>query len=125
MKNKDGIPTYAPVVEYIEETEERIFHCPVSGENVYTWDMDYDKYPDELIYINYLQADEPIYLKTEYQHLYDQWQNIEDHDAYDSFMDYMKQSLPKDQDFFIILLDDPDNIIGEQTYYVYQGKYPS
>jgi hypothetical protein len=122
-KNKRQIPSFTPEVEYHEETEVRIFHCPVSGENVYTWGEDYDKYPEELVYINYLQADEPIYLKQDYQDLYEQWEELEDPDEYDSFMDFLIQSLPKDQDFYVIELVDPEEVFGEVTYYLYQGIY--
>jgi hypothetical protein len=121
--SKDIIPFYTPQAVYNEETEERIFHCPVSGENVYSWVEDYDDYPEELIYINYLQAEEPIYLKPDYQHLYEQWEELAGHSEFDSFMDYLIELLPKNQDYFVIELEDPDRLIGEVTYYLYEGNY--
>ncbi len=121
--SKDSIPFYTPQVVFNEETEERIFHCPASGENVYSWVEDYDDYPEELIYINYLQAEEPIYLKPDYQHLYEQWEELEGQSEFDSLMDYLIYSLPKSQDFYVIELVDPDGVFGEVTYYLYRGKH--
>lgn len=119
------LPTFCPEVQYNEETEERTYICPVSGENVYTWTMEHTGYPDELLFINYLQADEPIYLKPELSHLLTTWYEDmdEERDDYDNFQDFLIRSLPRDEPFFLIVLDDPDYVAGETTYYLYRGVY--
>lgn len=55
-----------------DETGERYFQCPASGQNIYGWPVDHDSYPDELILRDYAQAKEPIYVKPEFYPVYEE-----------------------------------------------------
>ncbi len=57
---------YCPELFLNEDTQELIYICPVSGENVYTWDLENPEYPEELVFHYFEQAEEPFYIKREY-----------------------------------------------------------
>ena len=108
-----------------DETGERYFQCPASGQNIYDWPVDHDSYPDELILRDYAQAEEPIYIKPEFYPIYEEWQSLrEDGDALlsDTFIEYLTSKLPQNEDFYILVIKDPENIAGEFESYVYSGK---
>lgn len=121
---KRNIPTFYPEVLFNEDTEERTFICPISGENVYNWGLNHQNYPDALLYISYVQADEPIYLKPALHPLLTSWEELDNTNDYVDFQDFLIRSLPREEAFFLIVLEDPENIVGETTYYLYRGVHP-
>lgn len=129
FSQNNKIPTYQPEVSLNEDTMERTFICPVSRENVFSWDFESQnqKYPDELVCIDYEQVEEPFYIKTEFAHTLHEWIKNKDgsiHDAYESFIDYFISKLPKNELYYCLALEDPDwPNGGETTYMIYRGKY--
>ncbi len=120
-----NIPVFQEWGTLNDETGERYFQCPASGQNIYDWPEDHDSYPGELILRDYAQAEEPIYIKPAYYPIYEEWQSLrEDENAMlsDTFIEFLTSKLPKNEDFYILVVKDPENIAGEFESYVYTGK---
>ena len=108
-----------------DQTGERYFQCPASGQNIYDWPVDHNSYPDELILRDYAQAEEPTYIKPEFYPIYEEWQSLrEDRNASlsDSFIEYLTSKLPKNEDFYVLVIEDPEKIAGEFESFVYKVK---
>jgi hypothetical protein len=124
---EDNLPYYSIDVSMNEDTLERTFICPVSGENVFSWDFENHKFPEELCLIHFQQGEEPIYVSPAFEKEYAEWVDGEDesrHGCYGSFMDYLVSILPKDEPFYCLELVDPDFPAGgENTYMIYRGVY--
>ena len=120
--------SYIPIHEAFgtlnDETGERYFQCPVSGQNIYDWGKDFKDYPEELILREYAQAEAPIYIKPPYNSIYEKWLQLreEDDSFSEDFSDLLKTNLPANENYFIIVVNDPENIIGEYETYMYKGK---
>ena len=108
-----------------DQTGERFFQCPASGQNINDWPVDHDSYPDELILRDYAQSEEPTYIKPKFYPIYEEWQSLrEDRNASlsDSFIEYLTSKLPKNEDFYVLVIEDPEKIAGEFESFVYKGK---
>jgi len=126
-EQQDNIQYYCCDVSMNEETLERTFICPVSGENVYSWYNGNYKFPEELCLIHFQQGEEPIYVSPSFEKVYAEWVESEDetlHENYFSFMDYLVSILPQDEPFYCLVLVDPDFPSGgENLYLIYRGQY--
>jgi hypothetical protein len=120
--------SYIPIHEAFgtlnEQTGQRYFQCPVSGQNTYDWGIDFKDYPEELILREYAQAEAPIFIKPCYYSIYEVWLQLreEDDSCSEDFLDFFKTKLPESEDYFIIVVNDPENIMGEYETYMYKGK---
>jgi hypothetical protein len=122
------ITTYCPEVLLNEDTLERTFICPVSGVNVYTWDLENPEYPEELVFHYFEQAEEPFYIKREYAPLLgdlsEYKENTVEFGSGNSFVDCVLSRLPQHESFYCLALCDPDFPCGgENTYLIYRGEY--
>lgn len=67
---------------------------------------------------------EPIYVKSEYQHIVEKWEEAdeavhENHNLSEFFINH----LPDEEDFYGLILQDPEGVLGDWTMYIYKGQY--
>ena len=113
--------TYWPD-SYYDENGEAICLCPVTGQNFFKWDENFEAYPKELIFIEHAEIGEPIYIRPDYKDLYDKFYNSEE-EIDESPKDFFINHLPMDKEYTKLVVEYPDFIAGDYTIYIYEGIY--
>lgn len=104
-----------------EDTDEAYFLCPFSDQDTSEWVDDSIEFPSELVLYFVNLAEEMVYIKDEYLHLFDS-DFKEDNEDYENLMDAYISKLPEDREFTCITIEHPDGVMGDFVMFVYEGR---
>lgn len=106
-----------------DEHGEAVCMCPVTGQNIFTWDEKINSYPSELIYMKHNEFDEPTYLRPDFRDLFSKFYDGINCELYESFEEFLINQLPLDKEYSRLVVEYPDCIAGDFTIYIYEGIY--
>jgi hypothetical protein len=116
------IHVYHPDSDF-DENDEAVCLCPVTGQNLFTWDEKINSYPSELVYIKHNEIDDPIYIRPDLRDLLAKYYEENNSESYESFEEFFIDQLPLNKEYSKLIVEYPDFIAGDFTIYIYEGVY--